>query len=233
MRLQEGADPVAVQWHFAKKGADLIGVPTPFCSSNYEIGDDLRFNSYLGEQAGPRPFANGIGSAGLAGKRLCFPLDWFTGGVPAGEVISIPLDRSELPMCCQDTEEGTGGVICNGDSTPPPPPLACNLLLNNANAIDWGPMCPFISGPSLPKTATCTWSGSWSTWAGTFTTRIMNDGVNWRWEIDTAPMTVYTVAGDTNPPVAFSFPIPDLSATLWAAGVPCGAATLGFTIAYP
>jgi hypothetical protein len=233
MRLQEGADPVVVQWHFAKKGAALIGVPTPFCSANWEIGDDLRFNSYLGEQAGPRPWNNGIGSAGLAGRRLCFPLSWFNSGVPAGEVINILTDRSDLPMCCQDTSGSTGGVIVNGRSDPPPPPLACALLLNSCVADDWGPQCPFIAGPTLPKTGTCTWSGSWATWSGTFNTRVSNNGADWRWEIDTAPMTVYTVPGDTNPPVHPVFNVPNLSATLWAAGVPCGAANLGFTIAYP
>jgi len=233
MRLQEGADPVVVTWGFAKRGADLIGVPTPFCSANWEIGDDLRFASYLGEQAGPRPWRNGQLAAGLVGKRLCFPLQWFAEGVPAGESIQVPVDRSELPLCCQETDGNIGGVIVNGDGTAPPP-FNCALLIQSCVADDWGPQCAFLSGPTLPKTGPCEWSGSWATWSGTFDTRIKNpSGTEWIWEIDTSPQTVYTVAGTVDPPVHPIFHVPDLSLTLFAAGIPCGSADLGFTVAYP
>lgn len=233
MRLQEGADPVVVTWGFAKRGAELIGVPTPFCSANWEVGDDFRFSSYLGEQAGPRPWRNGQLSAGLAGKRLCFPLQWFTDGVPAGETIAIALDRSELPLCCQETEGNIGGVVCNGTGTPPPL-FNCALLTNPAVGTDFDVECFVLAGPTLPKTGPCEWSGTWATWSGTFNTRLKNPtGLTWRWEIDTSPQTVYTVVGTTDPPVAPVFSVPNVSATLWAAGSPCGAANLKFTVAYP
>jgi len=233
MRTQDGQPPVVVTWGFAKKGAALIGVPTPFYSTNWEVGDDNRFTAYLGEQPGPRPWSNGQLSAGLAGRRLCFPLQYFTDGVPAAESIEIHLDRSQLPLCCQDTSDGVGGVVVNGNGTAPPL-FNCALLVQSCVADDWGPECFLLAGPTLPKTGSCTWSGSWATWSGTFNTRVSNtSGFLWRWEIDTSPQTVYTIPGTVDPPVHPIFHVPDLSATLWAAGIPCGAANLGFTIAYP
>lgn len=233
MRLQDGEAPVAVEWSFAKRGADLIGVPTPFGSAGWNGGDTLQFASYLGEQAGPRPWRSGVASAGLAGKRLCFPLEWFRSGVPAGQVVSVIRDRSELPLCCQNTEDGIGGVLVGGDGAPPPI-FNCALLTNNANGIGFDLECFVLSGPSLAKTGTCEWSGSWATWSGTFDTRINNLAGNlWRWEIDTSPQSVYTVAGTVDPPVQPIFHVPNISATLWAAGVPCGAGNFKFTVAYP
>lgn len=172
MRLQEGADPVAVTWHFAKKGADLIGVPTPFCSSVWELGEDTRFASYLGEQSGPRPYSNGIGSAGLAGRRLCFPLEWFRSGVPAGQEIAVAVDRSELPLCCQETEGSTGGVVCNGrGDCPPPPPFDCLTLpdsLSCSVASVGGGCAGLTQAISLIRSdpMTCIWDGVLTTWLG-------------------------------------------------------------------
>lgn len=120
MRVQEGADPVAVEWSFCQPGAQLIGVPTPFCSSRWELGDDLRWESYLGEQQGPQPFVNGIIRQGLTGRKLCFPLGWFTTGVPTAEVIERPVDSNGVPACCQDARPQKGGCIVGGTGKPKP-----------------------------------------------------------------------------------------------------------------
>lgn len=190
MRLQEGADPVPVTWSFCKKGADLIGVPTPFGSANWNIGEDLRFDSYLGEQAGPRPWRNGQASAGLAGKRLCFPLEYFRNGVPAGVAIDLPTDRSELPLCCQSQEEGIGGVVVNGTGAMPPPPpfncltlpdslslsvtastTGCNLIAQNSSVVRGDP-------------GSCIWDGTIVTLAGVTNISLSFSAGTWHLSVD-------------------------------------------------
>lgn len=200
MRLQEGADPVAVTWQFAQRGANLIGVPTPFASSGWEIGDDLRFASYLGEQAGPRPWQNGLGPGGNAGKRLCFPLDYFRSGVPAGVAIDIPVDRSELPLCCQDTSDGIGGALVNGTgAVPPPPPFNCLTLPDSlsCNVTSVGAGCAGLTQAiALIRSdpMTCTWFGTLVTWLG-------NAAVTLNYSAGVWTMTIDCFTG--NPTIAF------------------------------
>lgn len=186
MRLQDGADPVDVVWSFADRNADLIGVPTPFSSANWELNEPTRFLSYLGEQAGPRPWRNGQRPAGLTGKRLCFPVEWFTTGTPAGISISEPIGNDRVPSCCEQQEDGQGGVWVQGTGKAPP----CNCLtdLPDVLKVSFTSLvgCAAIAGVTTAtrNVGTCTWSGSTPAFLGVANFTLTFSNGTWILNID-------------------------------------------------
>jgi hypothetical protein len=187
MRLQEGADPVLVQWRVADRDADLIGVPTAFGSANWNIGEDLRFDSYLGEQAGARPWVNGQRPAGLIGKKLCFPLEWFTDGVPAGIVIDEPVGRDNVPSCCKQVSEAQGGVWVSGSSKVTVQPCDCFDLPDELTVTFTSLFrCNVIEGVTIATRVPgqCSWIGSEPANGGIANFSIEFDDGTWTFNID-------------------------------------------------
>jgi hypothetical protein len=164
MRLQEGGPVVQVRWRFADKDADFIGVPTQFGSANWNLGEPQRFDSYLGEQAGARPWKDGSRPAGLIGKRLCFPVDWFREGVPEGVTISRNVERNLVPSCCQNVQEGKGGVSVSGKGKVTIGPCQCLDLPNTLTVTFAGAVAGVTSAIRVPSF--CVWAGAVNVWAG-------------------------------------------------------------------
>lgn len=163
MRMTVGGPLVQVQWRFADASADLIGVPTAFGSANWNLLEPERFDAELGEQTGPRPWRNGQRPAGLTGKRLCFPVDWFTSGVPVGTVINQPVGQNLVPACCVQQEDRKGGVFVSGKTTLNP---SCDCLVDLPDLLNVTftgiTGCGVIAGITTVtrNVGTCTWTGA-------------------------------------------------------------------------
>jgi hypothetical protein len=223
MRLQDGSDPVSVTWMFADKNADFIGVPTPFGSANWNLGEELRFDAYLGEQSGTRPWSNGQRDAGLVGKRLCFPVDYFRNGTPAGEVIEKSLDRAGIPLCCETEEDQAGGVWVSGEGEVNP---ACDCLLDLPDVLQvrfsnvggCGVIANFTTATRIP--ASCTWAGVIPANLGDANFTLSFFGTTWQFSIDCflGPETVQ-LSGDACPPLDITFTVTDTMACCSFSGV--------------
>lgn len=108
MVFRVGDAPIKVRWYFVDCTHNNMPLWTPFSSANWvsrvcEAGA-------LGEQPGPRPWANGApppnaGNGDEVGV-LCVEdhEDWWTTGIGTGEETG-PYDDAGLPVCCSE-------VIC-------------------------------------------------------------------------------------------------------------------------
>lgn len=219
-----------MDWQFADKNAPLIGVPSCYVSSRWDLGEDLRFDSVLGEQAGAQPWRNGSKPGGLTGARLCFPLDTFTTGI-VPDTSPRPVDEGGLPLCCGPAAPGAGGAIVGGRSDCEPG-CDCAVIVSDLepDVGFWSAQCPFLGATmDLDKTGPCLWSGVWHAWSGDFTQRMYFAAGSWTWEIDTSPMSVFTVPGDVCLPLTIDYFVPNLSLQPFALGIPCpGDITLRF-----
>lgn len=228
MRLVEGGPLVDIDWCFADPSADEIGVPTAYCSANWELHEPFRFDSEIGEQAGPRLWRNGQRPAGLVGKQLCFARTDFGERGPAVVPVPRPVDESGVALCCQamlsEGGQGYGGSIVTGDSPCTVDPCDCALIVTDMtpDVAFWAGQCPFLGDVmTLTKDGPCHWSGSWTTWGGTYAQRMFFAAGNWTWEIDTSPPCSFTVPGDTCLPLVLDFVLPDLPTQPFALGIPC------------
>jgi hypothetical protein len=87
-----------VRWFFAPEGAEVLPVPTVFCSSNWDSDEE---QSPLGEQyPRVRQYDRGQNFEGYTGRNFCGPLDAFEHGGVHGLTPPITTDAEGYSPCC-------------------------------------------------------------------------------------------------------------------------------------
>jgi hypothetical protein len=115
MRFSDTLPIIPVRWFFADKRAKFFPGPNAFYSRNWEDKSD-RFDQ-LGEQPGPRPWANGIRPGLALGQRLCDPPLIFLVGLAPGFSFNRPVASDSTSLCCLDPMKlplGCAGSESNG-----------------------------------------------------------------------------------------------------------------------
>lgn len=154
MVMRVGDPAVLVKWYFADDDAKVLEAWTPFRSSNWAPGEDDVDD--LGEQPGPRGWANGKkpanGWTGDANSQACAEshADWWEDGLGVGEDTG-PFYSPGVPDCCFDG--------------PPPPEMPCV----DCAAVPDVDMVISFECPGCPDLDGTSWPLNWNSFPGNWT----------------------------------------------------------------
>lgn len=91
--------PIPIRWFFSEPDSPIFEGLNCFYSRNWEDAKD-KFDP-LGEQPGPRPWANGQGPRYFFPGFQCDPAEWYANGQPP-KLLQKPTSRTGVVLCCSD-----------------------------------------------------------------------------------------------------------------------------------